>query len=222
MHFYLSSYKRGVLMEKIVEIAVIVAGIDEEYQNSVFDGIISCAKEHNANISCFSAFGGVLANSKYDVGEYNIYSLINFEKFDGVILLSNTISDPIEKEKIVNRVKRSGLPVSILDCSEYHEFHNISIDNFSAMKKLISHIIEVHGAKVINYISGPVSNPEAADRHRAFTDVMHEYSIEVPEERVYHEDWYEDVDIHGKEETGYLACDFIISVIQVFALGYKI
>lgn len=27
-------------------------------------------------------------------------------------------------------------------------------------------------------------------------------------ERVYHEDWYEDVDIHGKPETGYLACDF--------------
>lgn len=27
-------------------------------------------------------------------------------------------------------------------------------------------------------------------------------------ERVYHEDWYEDVDIYGKPETGYLACDF--------------
>jgi len=28
------------------------------------------------------------------------------------------------------------------------------------------------------------------------------------DERIYHEDWYEDVDIHGKPETGYLACDF--------------
>ncbi len=28
------------------------------------------------------------------------------------------------------------------------------------------------------------------------------------EERVYHEDWYEDVDIKGKPSTGYLACDF--------------
>ena len=27
-------------------------------------------------------------------------------------------------------------------------------------------------------------------------------------ERVYHKDWYEDVDIYGKPETGYLACDF--------------
>ena len=28
------------------------------------------------------------------------------------------------------------------------------------------------------------------------------------EERIYHEDWYEDVDIEGKPSTGYLACDF--------------
>ena len=28
------------------------------------------------------------------------------------------------------------------------------------------------------------------------------------EERIYHEDWYEDVDIKGKPSTGYLACDF--------------
>lgn len=27
-------------------------------------------------------------------------------------------------------------------------------------------------------------------------------------ERIYHEDWYEDVDTKGKPETGYLACDF--------------
>jgi len=28
------------------------------------------------------------------------------------------------------------------------------------------------------------------------------------EERIYHKDWYEDVDIKGKPSTGYLACDF--------------
>ncbi len=28
------------------------------------------------------------------------------------------------------------------------------------------------------------------------------------DERIYHDDWYEDVDIHGKPQTGYLACDF--------------
>ena len=31
-------------MDKPIEIAVIVAGIDEEYQNGVIDGIRHCAK----------------------------------------------------------------------------------------------------------------------------------------------------------------------------------
>ncbi len=30
----------------------------------------------------------------------------------------------------------------------------------------------------------------------------------VTDERIYHEDWYEEVDILGKPQTGYLACDF--------------
>ena len=85
--------------KKIYNIAVIVAGIDEEYQNSIIEGIIDCAKVYHANISCFASFSGVIASTRYDVGEYNIYELVNLEKFDAVILMTNTISNPEEKEK---------------------------------------------------------------------------------------------------------------------------
>lgn len=33
-------------------------------------------------------------------------------------------------------------------------------------------------------------------------------SAKKADERIYHEDWYEEVDIHGKPPSGYLACDF--------------
>ena len=36
-------------------------------------------------------------------------------------------------------------------------------------------------------------------------------------ERVYHRDWYEDVDIYGKPETGYLACDFFGGTLKGIA-----
>ena len=172
-------------MKKIIEIAVIVAGIDEEYQNSLLDGITKCAKMNHANISCFCAFGGVLSSSRYDRGEYNIYSLVNYEKFDGVILMTNTISDPVEKEKILKKVRDSGLPVTVLDCDEYPEFYNVSIDNYQAMKDIVEHVIKVHGAKLINYISGPLANPEASDRYRAFLEVMSENALVTDMDRVY-------------------------------------
>ena len=90
-------------MKTVKEIALLVAGIDEEYQNGIIEGTIDCAKDLNANISCFSAFGGVISGKGYDIGEYNIYSLANFDVFDGVILMINTISDPDEKKELVER-----------------------------------------------------------------------------------------------------------------------
>ena len=116
-------------MNRPIELALIVAGIDEEYQNSIIEGISSCAKEKNVNISCFAAFGGVISNSKYDLGEYNIYKLVNYDKLDGVILLTNTISDDGEKKMIIDSVKNAGIPTVVLDCDDYPEFYNVMIDN---------------------------------------------------------------------------------------------
>ncbi|MBR1385004.1 MAG: GGDEF domain-containing protein, partial [Ruminococcus sp.] len=172
-------------MKDIKELALIVAGIDEEYQNSVIEGIIACAEERNANVSCFAAFGGVIANSKYDVGEYNIYNLINYEKFDGVILMTNTITDVAQRSRIISRVRATGLPAVVLDCSDFPEFYNVTIDNKGAMSKIVRHVIEEHGARTLNYISGPLENPEGVARYEAFLEVMAENNLVVDTRRVY-------------------------------------
>jgi len=50
--------------------------------------------------------------------------------------------------------------------------------------------------------------PDRFSRDKDFSfEVMKKSETERPE-RVLHEDWYEDVDIYGKEPAGYLACDF--------------
>lgn len=166
-------------------IAVIVAGIDEEYQNSVIEGIIACAKRHDANVSCFAAFGGVISSSKYDIGEYNIYNLVNYREFDGVVLMTNTVCDPGEKKKIIDNVREAGIPGVFLDCDDDPSFYNIKIDNTKAMRDVVQHVITVHGAKKINYISGPLSNPEAQDRYDAFLHVMAENKLIADARRTY-------------------------------------
>ncbi|MGN0580568.1 MAG: GGDEF domain-containing protein [Ruminococcus sp.] len=172
--------------DKIISIAVVVAGIDEEYQRNIINGINSYTKEHNINTSYFAAFGGVLASKRYDIGEYRIYDLINFSSFDGTILMTNTINDSNEKNKIIQRVKESGIPAVVFDCAEYPDFYNIKIDNFDAMSDMVRHVINRHDARVINYISGPLANPEARDRYNAFISVMDEYNLPVDSRRVFY------------------------------------
>ncbi|MCM1506775.1 MAG: GGDEF domain-containing protein [Ruminococcus flavefaciens] len=192
--------------EKVIHIAVVVAGIDEEYQNNIISGINKYTHEHNVNISCFASYGGMLneeyensnievsyftahggmlKSRRFDVGEYSIYNLINFKAFDGTILMTNTICDPETKENIIKRVTESGIPAVVFDCDDYPELYNISINNGSAMTDVIRHVIEVHNAKVINFISGPLSNPEATARYNAFLDVMKEHNLPVDERRIF-------------------------------------
>ena len=171
--------------KRIKEIAVIVAGLNEEYQSEVIEGIAECARQRNINVSCFTSFGGIMTDSLFDVGEYNIYELVNYSRVDGAILLTNTISDPVEREKIIGKVKASGIPVAVLDCDDYPEFYNIRIDNSEAMREIVRHVLEKHGARTVNYISGPLYNQEAAERYKAFLDVMKEHGIEVDERRVF-------------------------------------
>ena len=176
-------------VKQIRNIAVIVAGIDEEYQNSIIEGIIDCAKTHHANISCFASFSGVIASKRYDVGEYNIYELVNLEKFDAVILMTNTISNPEEKEKIIRKVKESGLPAVVLDGEDDPDFYHVRIHNHKAMREIIQHVIQKHHACQICCIAGPQANPEARERYQAFVDVMKENHLEIGKNQVYFGDF---------------------------------
>lgn len=170
---------------KIINIAVVVAGIDEEYQNNIISGINESAREKNINISYFGAYGGLLKSKRFDVGEYSIYNLINFEEFDGAVLMTNTICDPETKERVIKRVTESGIPAVVFDCSDYPQLYNVSINNSSAMADITEHVIEKHGARVVNFISGPMSNPEATDRYNAFLGVMEKHGIPVEKDRVF-------------------------------------
>lgn len=168
-----------------LNIAAVVAGIDEEYQYNIICGINEFARENDINVSYFAAFGGILGSRRFDAGEYSIFKLIDFTKFDGVILLNNTISDTAVKESVTEEIRATGIPTVVFDCADIPEFYNISINNNAAMRSVVQHIIQVHGAKTINYISGPLSNPEAVDRYNAFREVMAENGLEVEEDRVY-------------------------------------
>ncbi|MBR4626566.1 MAG: GGDEF domain-containing protein [Ruminococcus sp.] len=169
-----------------ISICVIVAGIDEEYQHNIITGLNQAARDKNVNISYFAAFGGMIKSKRFDIGEYSIYKLIDFSRFDGAVLMTNTISDPQVRQEIIDRVLDSDIPTVIFDCDEYAEFCNISIDNSQAMNDMVEHIITVHGAKTINYISGPLANPEAKARYNSFVDVMRAHGLMADESRIYY------------------------------------
>ena len=170
-------------MKKIFNVAAFVCGMDEEYPYQIILGINNYAKDHGINISYFASFGGIIDSSDFDDGEYSIYNLPDFSAFDGALLLTNTFSNPVIRNSIIDKVRAAGIPTVIFECRDYEEFHDVSIDNYSVMKRLVEHLIKEHGARTFNFISGPEANPEAQARYSAFRDALEENGIAFDERK---------------------------------------
>jgi len=168
------------------KVAVIVSGIDEEYQNTILKGIHAYAEEHGVHVVHFVAFAGTLCSERHDVGEYNIYSLCQYNDFDGVFLLINTISDSVFVAEIVKNLWRCRVPVICVDNDLDSRFYYVGIDNFNAMQNIIRHIVHDHHCKKVAYISGPKSNPECIQRYYAYESVMREAGLEIDPNLIYH------------------------------------
>ena len=106
-------------MKRVFNVAAFVCGMDEEYPYQIIQGINEFAREHAINVSYFASFGGIVENSTFDDGEYSIYKLPNFAKFDGALLLTNTFSNPVRRNAIIDKVKAVGIPSVIFECKDY-------------------------------------------------------------------------------------------------------
>ena len=164
---------------------VIISGANEEYQGTILSGIHEYAQENDINIAHFIAFGGVLDGNRNDIGEFNIFNLINYDMLDGVILLTNTISSPEIADKIISTLKQMYIPVSCID-RDIDDFYHVGIDNYKAMREVVEHIVVHHNISDINFISGTVTNPENILRFKAYKDVLAEHNIPYDESKVYY------------------------------------
>lgn len=173
---------------KSYNIAVIIAGIDEGYQNTILNGIERFSSNNSINVASFVSFSGVMGNQRHDAGEFNIFNLPDFKKFDGAILLTNTIAyEPVVTD-ILERIKSAGIPAVSID-NDIPDFYHIGIDNGQAMREITEHMIHEHGYRTFNYISGPKDNPESIARLNSFLKVLEENNIPIEEERIFYGDF---------------------------------
>jgi diguanylate cyclase (GGDEF)-like protein len=170
--------------EKAIHIAVMISTLDEEYQSGILSGIRHYCENHGIMAEIFAAFGNTGSDLSHDIGEYNIFSLADLERFDGVILVINTIQDADCMEKLIRRVRESGIPAVCID-KDVAGMDFIGIDNESSMYAMMEHFIVQHGFTKINYVSGPDNNIESAQRLRAYRRALEDHGIAIEEERIF-------------------------------------
>lgn len=203
-------------------IAVISAGITVNHASRLTKGIRDCTIGHNGNTFIFTCSRKYEKNVEHDVGEYNIYNLPDFQDFDGVVLINSTVGSDEALACLAQKIEDSHVPAVSIERDDKSMF-NVHIDNYSAMRQMVEHLVEHHGYTRLNYISGPLSNAESRQRLKAYLDVLEEHGIRVEEERIYREGTF-------LRESGELAAErflaselplpqVIVSANDVMAIG---
>ena len=185
-------------MKERINIAVAFSGINDEYQGKMCWGISQRVGENdNITVAYFAPFNTDLGVKELDSAENTIFSLINFDFFDVLIVVPSNFSANTELlERIIKEAKDKNVPVFSMD-SELEGCVNILIDNAPAIRKIADHLIDVHGARDIIYVGGVKGKPYCKEKLDEFKASLAAHGIEFDENHCL---WGEFYDIAVRKE----------------------
>lgn len=172
----------------MLDIAVFSSGVVYEYQKKLIEGIEDCAKEQGYNVFVFTCNTSTYQTEKYMKGEYNIFTLPDIKNYKGVILVKSSIQHEATLKDLLEKIRRTKVPTVVIDGKEPGMI-NIGIDEENAMSEIITHLIMVHGAKKINYISDLSNDGNEFGKLKAYRDILNKYGLVYEQERIYFGDY---------------------------------
>ena len=172
-------------------VALLVGQPDEEYQSKFISGFLENAFANNTDVCIFAMFRKYQDTEVRDIAEANIFNLPNWEKFDGVVILKDSIQSNGIALKIEETLKEKFKGVVLVIDLKSDSFESVITDGYQPTYEVISHLIEHHGFQRIAYLTGKKWHAHSIQRLSAFRDAMKNHGLSVNEEWIVYGDfWY--------------------------------
>lgn len=173
-------------------IAVLTAQADEYTQSRFLSGFFEGAFERDYDICVFSTYLKYQDTSSRAIGDSNIYNLVSFDMFDGVVLFTDRIRTPGAAEGLAWRLRHEFDGPVIVAGDESDEFESINADHRSNVEELVNHLIDVHGYKDILLLNGWEDDANSEAKAQGFLDSMERHGLEADRGRIYYGNyWYD-------------------------------
>lgn len=172
-------------------LGVIIGQPDGPYQAKLLSGILEEAFSLNYDVAVFATFTKDKNSQSWYDGELNIFSMINYAVLDGIFFVPDTLRiDDADKRIEADIIKNFKKPVISVDIQS-RQFTNIFTDDIQNIKKIISHLIEVHKLTDIAFMTGIKGHPHATNRLTGYYEALIEHDIPIDRSRVFYGDfWY--------------------------------
>ena len=173
------------------KIAVLTSGWSDDFLLTVVEGMKRYTEGKNIDIYLFTSYKFYEHDGEPNTTGFAIFDVIDYKKYDGVVIMPNLFNDPQRVEIEHSRILRAEIPaVSINQQLDGLDF--INSENHEAYRQLIDHLIEEHHITDFAYISGPEGNPGSDSNFYAFKESLENHNIKIKEENLYlNGDWSE-------------------------------
>ena len=141
-------------MKQRKRIALFAGQAEETYQSDFISGFLKTGFAADMDICVFSMYRKYQDTAERENGESNIFSLMNPERFDGAVILKDSIQTENAAQNLEEHLKEVfDKPIIVIE-KESELFPSLCTDCYSAESELISHLIEVHGCHRIVFVGG--------------------------------------------------------------------
>lgn len=154
-----------------MRIGVVLNILDEEYQISVYSGIVKKAAQLGIEIVCFQQ-----ENTNFSSDDLiSHFPQKEYFDVDGIILLTSVIIDNYEITSKSDVQKLWG-DIPVLSVGQKVDgVTSLLIETDSSMKQLVEHLILNHKYRKFLFLGGPHTHHDAIIREKIFTQTMEAY-----------------------------------------------
>lgn len=120
--------------------------------------------------------------------EYNILHCVNYKELDGAIVMGSGINSNEEINRISQECLNAGIPV-VTQGYVFPGIAHVESDNYSGMRDLCNHLIDVHGVKSAVFFAGSEENMDSNERLAAVRTAFRDHEIDFGDEDIVYTDW---------------------------------
>ncbi len=172
------------MKNKVKQIAVILGAINLDNQKRLLEGMENAAKEMDCNLFVFTNYIGTRETEESVAAATQVLKLPDFRKFDGAVLVPNTIHNAQALDRITKELNVLAKPMVSID-RKMDGMSYVGINSYDAEYEMVEHFL-YHGYTDILYVSGnTMVSSEARKRYMAYQDAIVNNGIPFKEDNVY-------------------------------------
>jgi len=161
-----------------------------DYQIQLSDTVIEEAARCGDIVHIFTNSGSYGSNFFYALGEKMIIKIPNLADYDGIIVAADTFGISGMYEELAELILKDATCPTVCVRKGDARFYSVLVDNYSAMRAMVEHMITVHGYEKICFMTGIMTLKDAWDRRQGYLDVMKEHGLLITEKMMFEGDYW--------------------------------